>query len=138
MSRRGCGKTACYHRYYSTYSSLHVKLVRVSGGEAIVRDLVQLNDAGVVGTEEQEPLAYVRRAVWGILCADGAGTVSKSLKGSAKIMTVIVTVVEAADLTVSEKKTSTMFLRTPDQTTLAPPLIVEAAGQRYKQTAQFL
>ena len=31
-----------------------------------------------------------------------------------------------------------MLLRTPDQTTLAPPLVVEEAGQRYKQTAQFL
>ena len=31
-----------------------------------------------------------------------------------------------------------MLLRTPDQTTFAPPLVIEAAGQRYKQTPQFL
>ena len=31
-----------------------------------------------------------------------------------------------------------MLLRTPDQATLAPPLVVEAASQRYEQTAQFL
>ena len=31
-----------------------------------------------------------------------------------------------------------MLLQTPDQTTLAPPLVIGAAGQRYKQTAQFL
>ena len=31
-----------------------------------------------------------------------------------------------------------MLLRTPVQTTLTPPLVIEAAGQRYKQTAQYL
>ena len=54
------------------------------------------------------------------------------------MMTVLVTVFEAADLTVSGNKTETMLLRTPDQTTLAPPLVIEAAGQRYEQTTQFL
>ena len=29
-----------------------------------------------------------------------------------------------------------MRLRTPDRTTLAPPLVIEEAGQRYKQTTQ--
>ena len=45
---------------------LHVVLVHFSQNEAIVRDLVQLNDVGVVGTEDQEPVACVRRAVWGM------------------------------------------------------------------------
>ena len=80
----------------------------------------------------------MRRAVWGMLYADDAGIVSKSAEGLAKMMTVIVTVFEAAGLTVSEKKTETMVLQTPDQTTLAPPLVIEAAGQRCKQTTQFL
>ena len=31
-----------------------------------------------------------------------------------------------------------MLLRTPGQITIAPPLVIEAAGQIYKQTAQFL
>ena len=38
---------------------------------------------------------------------------------------------EPADLTVS-KKTETMLLRTPDLPPLAPPLVIEAAGQRYR------
>ena len=50
-----------------------------------------------------------------MLCADDAGNVYKSAEGLAKMMTVIVTVFEAAGLTVSEKKTETMLLRTPDQ-----------------------
>ena len=53
------------------------------------------------------------------------------------MMTVIVTVFAAPGLTVSEKKTDTMLLRTPDQTTFAPP-IIESAGQSYKQTAPVL
>ena len=54
------------------------------------------------------------------------------------MMTAIVTVFEAAGLTVSENKTETMLLRTPDQTSPAPPLVIEAAGQRYRQMTQFL
>ena len=86
-------------------AGLHVVLVRFSRDDAIVRDLVQLGDAGVVRTEKQEPLACARRAVWGMLYADDAGIVSKSAEGLAKLMTVIVTVFEAAGLTVLENKT---------------------------------
>ena len=31
-----------------------------------------------------------------------------------------------------------MLLCTPNQTSLTPPLFIEAAGQKYSQTAQFL
>ena len=54
----------------------------------------------------------------------------KSAEGLAKMMTVIVTVFEAAGLTVSAKKTETMMLRTPDQALRTSPLVIEAAGQR--------
>ena len=56
---------------------------------------------------------------------DDAGIVSKLAEGLAKMMTVIVTVFEAAGLAVSEKKTETTLLRPPDRTTLAPPLAIE-------------
>ena len=72
MLRRGCGKAVCYHRYCSTHYSLHVVLVRSSQVETIVREWGQLNDAGVVGTEERVPLACMRRVVWGMLYADDA------------------------------------------------------------------
>ena len=68
-----------------------------------MRDLVHLeedlaeNTAGV----SSDPLACVRRAVWGMLYANDAGIASKSPEGLAKMMTVIVTVFEAAGLTVS-------------------------------------
>ena len=44
------------------------------------------------------------------------------------MMTVIVTVFEAAGFTVSEKKTETMLLRTPDPARWTSPLVIEAAG----------
>ena len=65
-----------------------------------------------------------------MLYADDAGIASKSAEGLAKMMTVIVTVFEAAGLTVSENKTETMLLRTPNQASRTSPLVVEAAGQR--------
>ena len=76
--------------------------------------------------------------MWGMLYADDAGNVSGSAEGLAKLMTVIVTVFEAAGLTVSETKTEMMLLRTPGQTSLALPIAIEAAGQRYRQKNQFL
>ena len=76
-----------------------------------MRDLVHLeedleeNTAGA----SSDPLACVRSAGWGVVYADDARIVSKSPEGLAKIMAAIVTVFEAAHLTVSEK-TETMLL----------------------------
>ena len=50
-------------------------------------------------------------------------------------MIVIVTVFEAAGLTLSEK-TESMLLRTPDRAPRTSPLVIEAAGQRHRQTTQ--
>ena len=72
-----------------------------------------------------------------MLYADNAGIMSKSAEGLAEMMTVIVTAFEAAGLTVSQKKTETMLLQTPDQAPCTSPLVIEAAGQRYRQTTQF-
>ena len=82
---------------------LHIVLLRFSEDEGIMANLVHLEEDGVDG--QTEPMDRVRKAVWGMLYADDAGVVSKSLEGLTKMMTVIVTVFEAAGLTVSEKKT---------------------------------
>ena len=50
---------------------------------------------------------YVRSAVWGMLYADDACVVSRSLQGLAKMMEVIVEVCRAFALTMSTKKTET-------------------------------
>ena len=72
----------------------------------------------------------------GMLYTDEAGFVSK--EGLAKMMIVIVTVFEAVGLTISDRKTETMLLQTPDQEPRISPPVIEAAGLRYRQTTQFL
>ena len=129
--RQGCVLTPLLFNIFFAAVTQAV-VVRFSEDPDVVRDLVHLeedleeNAAGV----SSDPLACVRRAVWGMLYADDAGIVSKSAEGLAKMMTVIVTVFEAAGLTVSAKKTETMMLRTPDQALRTSPLVIEAAGQR--------
>ena len=73
-----------------------------------------------------------------MLYADEAGIMSKSAEGLAKMKTLIVAVFEAAGLTVSGTKTETILLRTPNQAPETSPLIIEAAGQRYRQTMWLL
>ena len=96
-----------------------------------MRDLIHLEEALGEDGVKVEPLASARRSAWGMLYADDAGIVSKSAEGLANMMTVILTAFEAAGVTVSEKKTETMLLRTPNQAIRTSPLVVEAAGQRY-------
>ena len=67
--------------------------------------MVHLEEDLVENRVKVDPLTCVRTAVWGVLYADDAGIVSKSAEGLAKMMAVIVTVFEAAGLTVYEKKT---------------------------------
>ena len=73
-----------------------------------------------------------------MLCADDAGIMSKSAKDLARMMTAVVTVFEAAGLTVSETKTETVLLYTPNQVLPTSSLVVETAGQSYMHTMQFL
>lgn len=74
-----------------------------------------------------------------MLYADGARIVSESTEGHDKIRTVIVTVFEAVSLTVSEKM-ERMLPPTlnQEQTSLAPPLVIAAASERYIQMTQVL
>ena len=83
-------------------------------------------------------MACVRREVSGMLYADDAGTAPSSAEGLDKMMKVIVTIFGGTGLTVCDRKTETMLLRTSGQTSLAPPLFIEAAGQRYRQANQLL
>ena len=102
-----------------------------------MRDLIHLEEALGEDGVKVEPLARVRRSVWGMLYADDASIVSKSAECLAKMITVIVTAFEAAGLTVSEKKTEPMLLRTPNQAIRTSLVAIEAAGQGYMQTMQF-
>ena len=74
-SLRGCGNDVCCHRFFFNIffaAVTHAVVVRFSEDPAIARDLFHLeedleeNAAGV----SSDPLACVRRAVWGRLYAD--------------------------------------------------------------------
>ena len=78
---------------------------------------------------------YVRRAVWGMLYADDACIVSRSLQRLAKMMEVIVEVCRAFALTVSAKKTETMCM--PPPCTPRTMVRIESTGQIYKQLQSF-
>ena len=91
---------------------MHAVLVRFSKYPDIPRDLIHLEEDLREDGVKIDPLAYVRMAVWGMMYADDTGVVYKSAKGLAKVMTVIVTFFEAADLTVSKKKTENILHRT--------------------------
>ena len=130
-----CIVTASFNAFFA--AAIHAVRVRFSEDPDIWRDLVHLEeDFGEDGVKV-ESLACERRSVWGMLCADDEGIVSKSVEGLAKMMIAIVTVFEAAGLTVSEKKTETMLQRTPNQGIRASPHVIEAAGLRYMQTMQY-
>ena len=50
------------------------------------------------------------------------------------MMAVVVIVLGATASRFRKRKTETMLLQTPDLVSRAPPFVIEAAGQRYKQT----
>ena len=70
--------------------------------------------------------------------ADDAGVVSKSPEQLRKMMDAIVTVCAAFGLTVLDAKTEIMCLRTRGMSNVTAIFSVEAAGQLYKQTRDFV
>ena len=72
-----------------------------------------------------------------MLYADDAGVVSTSPRGLTRMMGVIVVTCQEFGLTVSEKKTEAMHLWSHPHTT-SNALRIEAAGQQYKQTTEFV
>ena len=76
--------------------------------------------------------------LWGMLYADDAGVVSQSPEQLRKMMRVIVVVCAAIGLTVSEAKTEIMCLRAKGMPESTAIFSVEAAGQVYSQTNEFV
>ena len=76
--------------------------------------------------------------LWGVLYADGAGVVSQSPEQLRKMMGVIVVVCVASGLTASEAKTEIMSLRAKEMPESTAIFSVEAAGQVYNQTNEFV
>lgn len=130
------------HRHYSTrflsslWLAIEAAIVRFSVDEVTMQNLVYREEEAVAGA--RMPLGQVRRTARGMLC--DAGVVSRSADGSARVMTAIMEVFGEFGLTVSEKKTETFLMRVKGKKpapTTRPPLISEAAEQRYAETAEF-
>ena len=73
-----------------------------------------------------------------MLYADDAGVVSQSPQQLGKMAEMIVVVCAAFGLTVSETKTEIMCLREEGMPESTPMFKVEAAGQVYNQTNEFV
>ena len=76
--------------------------------------------------------------LWGMLYADNAGVISQSPEQLRKMMEVIVVARAAFGLTVSEAKTEIMCLRAKGRPESTATFSVEAAGQVYNQTNEFV
>ena len=117
-----------------------VVLQRFAEDPLVVSDLVYLDDAPKLedGRPRKEgTLEMVRRAVWGMLYADDSGVASTSPRGLTRMMGVIVVTCQEFGLTVSEKKIEAMYLWSHPHIA-SNALRIEAAGQRYKQTTEFV
>ena len=117
-----------------------VVLQRFAEDPLIVLDLVYLDDAPKGEDDrprEEGTLKMIRGAIWEILYADDAGVVSTSPRGLTRMVDVIVVACQEFGLPVSEKKTGAMHLSSY-LNTASNALRFEAAGQRYKQTNEFV
>ena len=107
-------------------AGLTVVLQRFSKEPAILAELVHLKEPPTsMGPDPATD--YARRAVWGMLYADDAYIVSRSSRGLAKMMEVIVEVCQAFALTVSAMETEIMCM--PPPRTPRTMVQVEASGQ---------
>ena len=77
-------------------------------------------------------------SLWGMLYADDAGVASRSPEQVRKMMEVIVVVCAAFGFIVSEAKTEIMCLHAKGMPESTATFSVEAAGQVYNQTNEFL
>ena len=76
--------------------------------------------------------------LWGLLYADDAGAISQSPEQLRKMMEAIVVVCAAFDLIISEAKTEIMCLRAKGMPESTDMFSVEAVGQVYNQTNEFV
>ena len=100
----------------------------------ILDELIHLQEQpSKVGPETA--LECVRRAIWGVLCADDACIVSRSPRGLGRMMAVFVEVFGTFGLTISERKTETMCMSIPRAP--ATKIVFNATGKQYRQTTSF-
>ena len=106
----------------------------------IMGALVHLRKKRRAGGRGEAPAGepVLATGLWSMLYADDAGVVSQSPEQLRKMMGVIVVVCTAFGLTVSKAKTEIMCLRAKGMPESTATFSVEAAGQVYNQTNEFV
>ena len=113
---------------------------RFKADEGIMEALVHLRKKRGAGGRGKATAgeSVLATPLWGMLYADDAGVVSRSPEQLRKMMEVIVVVCTAFGLIVSEAKTETMCLRAKGMPESTGTISVEAAGQVYNHTNEFV
>ena len=118
---------------------ISVASTRFKADEGIMDALVHLEEKRVGGSggrgEATAGESVLATPLWGMFYADDAGVVSRS---SGQLRKMIVVVCAAFGLTVSEAKTEAMCLRAKGMPESTATFSVEAAGQVYNQTNEFV
>ena len=119
---------------------INVASTRFKADKGIMDALVHLRKKGGAGGRGEAGAgeSVLATPLWGTLHAGDAGVVSQSPEQLRKMMGVIVVVCAAFGLSVSEAKTETMCLRTKGMRESTVTFSVEAAGQVYNQTNEFV
>ena len=119
---------------------INVTSTRFKADEGIMNALVHLRKKRGAGGRGEATAgeSVLATPLWGMLYADDVGVVSRSPEQLRKMMEVIVVVCTAFGLTVSEGKTEIMCLRAKGMPESIATFSVEAAGQVYIQTNEFV
>ena len=134
--RQGCVLAPLLFNTFFAAVSLHVFQggQRRHGRFGTPREKRRAGGRGEATTGE----SVVATPLWGMLYADDAGVVSQSPEQLRKMMGVIEVVCAAFGIIVSEAKTEMMCSRAKMMPESIPTFGVEAAGQMYNQTNEFV
>ena len=141
--RQGCVLAPLLFKIFFA-AFINVTSTLFKADEGIMGALVHLRKkrrAGAVAGGRGEATAgesVLATPLWGILYADDAEVGSRLPEQLRKMMEVIVVVCAAFGLTVPEAKTETMCLRAKGMPESTATFSVEAAGQVYNQTNEFV
>ena len=119
---------------------INVASTRFKADKGIMDALVHLRKQRGAGRRGEATAgeSVLATPLWGMLYADDAGVVSRSPEQLRKMMGVIVVMCAAFGLIVSEAKTEIMCLRVMGMPESTATFSVEAAGQVYNQTNEFV
>ena len=137
--RQGCVLAPLLFKMFFA-AVINVASTRLKADEGIMDDLVHLSKKRGAGGREEATAgeSVLVTPLWGMLYTDDAGVVSKSPEQLRKMMEVIVVVCAAFGLAVSAAKNETMCLRAKGMPESTATFSVEAAGQVYNQTNEFV